>query len=565
MAGFCLPKELTTKFRAALKNGTLNPSTLHAVTSAERRAAFTDVVGEGNAHQVNALFESKLLLKNQTRGLIDWARSVGGLKPEVMKDFVTKVNGLDRVLDPVDQQHFLEDFAQKKLGTKVSIEEAQRSLALAKAVEDARGKIKPDSPKGSPERLAYGRSKVAFDKYFADLKNEAKGFKVSDLKTNPGRTALKAVTDTAGLAKSLKATLDFSVILRQGLKTALTHPTIWAKNSLKSFVDAARTLGGKEVMDEVLADVHSRPNALNGLYKKEKLAIGTQEEAYPTSLPEKIPVVGRVFKASEVAYEAWQYRTRADTFDLLHNLAEKSGADSTGLGKLVNAATGRGDLGVFEPAAGVVNNLFFSPRFLKSNIDLLTVHAFDKNISPFVRKQAALNLAKVVGTLGITYGVFNALKPGSVEPNPESSDFGKIKIGNTRFDISAGNSSLITLATRLAKQESKSSITHKTTKLDTGKYGAPTTGSVLMDFAQNKLSPLVAALGDLRKGVDRNNNPVNLTTPKGALNLGQDVFAPLPITTYQELASDPNSAGVLAGLIFDELGVSTNTYGGKKK
>jgi len=46
-------------------------------------------------------------------------------------------------------------------------------------------------------------------------------------------------------------------------------------------------------------------------------------------------------------------------------------------------------------------------------------------------------------------------------------------MGNTRFDITGGMGSLVTLASRLAKQSSKSSTTGIVTKFGTG-YGQRT-------------------------------------------------------------------------------------------
>ncbi len=44
------------------------------MSSADRHAFFSKIVGEDHAGPVNALFESKLLLKDQQRGLINWAK-----------------------------------------------------------------------------------------------------------------------------------------------------------------------------------------------------------------------------------------------------------------------------------------------------------------------------------------------------------------------------------------------------------------------------------------------------------------------------------------------------------
>lgn len=141
MAAFCLPEEYVNGFKAALKSGALDPVKLAEMTSAGRRSAFETVVGRENAEAVNALFESKLLLKNQQAGLIAWAKKVGGIKDEVRKDFVSRIEKLDRILTPSDQDAFLSDLAAQKLGVTVTAEEANKIAALAKDAAEERAKL----------------------------------------------------------------------------------------------------------------------------------------------------------------------------------------------------------------------------------------------------------------------------------------------------------------------------------------------------------------------------------------------------------------------------------------
>lgn len=539
---FCIPKHLTDIFLEKVKSGEINPEKMAGMTSKERRDYFSKFLGEANAKQVNALFESKLLLQHQQQGIINWAKKVSGLTPDAQRDIIARVNKMDKVLTPENEKDFLEDLAAHKLGVTVTMEEAGNIAALSKDVAEK----KADISKGG-DRLEYGRAKVAFDDYINGLKESKKSvleyFKPSNI---------------AGLAKSLKASLDNSVIGRQGLKVLLTHPKVWAKNSLQSFKDIVDSFGGKEVINEVRADVMSRPNAINGLYKKEGLAVGVREEAYPTNLPEKIPGIGKAFKASEAAFTAFQYRSRADIFDKYVEIAEKSDGDIQGIGQLANSLTGRGKLGSLEPSANVVNNLFFSPRFLKSNIDSLTAHIGSKNMSPFSRKQAAINTVKIISGVAAILAVAKAFDPNSVELDPRSADFGKIRIGDTRFDVSGGMASIVTLASRIITQSTKSSVTGKVKKLNTGRFGQPTVKDQVVNFFENKLSPAASVVADLLEGKDRQGSKP--TVGGEASNL----LMPLPVSNYQELASHPNSASILVAMLADELGIATNTYDGKK-
>lgn len=530
------------------------------MTSEERHAFFGKITGEENAKGVNALFESKMLLKNQKYAYVSWAKKVAGITPEVRRDLITRISKLDHILNPADEKQFLKDLAASKLGVDVTQAEAKKIAEMSTKVTETQAKQRFDGTFSSEaDRLAYGYAKVDLGNHLSELTNKAGKMTLGGMITHPNTTIIRA----ASLSKAIKASLDNSAIFRQGWKTLLTNPGIWQKNARQSFVDLVRQVGNKNVMREVNADIVSRPNF--DKYAKMKLAIGNIEEEFPTSLPEKVPVLGRLYKASESAYTGFLYRQRADIADKMLDIAKKSGVNLNdknqllAIGKMINSLTGRGNLGRFEgTAADALNNLFFSARFLKSNIDTLTAHQLQKGVTPFVRKRAALNLLKVVSGSAAIMGIASAIKPGSVELDPRSKDFGKIKVGNTRFDVTGGMSSLVTLAAQVLTQETKSGTTGIISKLNSG-YGSQTGLDVVNNFFENKLSPAASLVKDLIKQQDFNGNR---PTPQGeAANL----LVPLPITTYAELRSDPNAANPLLSLIADGLGISTNTYGKSSK
>jgi hypothetical protein len=547
---FCLLPKHADAFLKKVESGELDPAAFAAMTSAERHAAFAEIVGEANATHVNATFESKLLLKNQQQGLKSWIDQVTGLKPEIKRDLVTRVERMDRVLEPKAMDAFLADLAKQRLGFGVTMEEAGRISELAKAVSDSRTALE-----GGGDRLAYGRARVEFANYVSELKNG----------TKKPITASGFLSNVAGFSKSIKASFDNSALLRQGWKNLFAHPEIWYQNAKQSFVDLVQQFGGKEVMNEVNADILSRPNAMNGRYAKAKLALANVEDQFPSSLPEKIPVLGRAYKASEAAFTAFQYRMRADVFDKYMEIAEKSGVDLAdprqleSIGRLVNSLTARGHLGPAEPAANVTNAVFFSARKLKSDFDFLTAHQLEGGVTPFVRKQAAINLVKVTAGTAAILAIARAVDPKSVELDPRSSDFGKIRVKDTRFDVTGGMGSLITLAARLLTMSSKSSTTGKVTPLNSGGFGARSGTDVVYNFFENKLSPAAALVKDLLKGHDFEGNPI---TVQGELS---NLFTPLPITNIHELATNPNAANVVLATIADALGISVNTYSPKPK
>lgn len=553
---FCLPPKDADKFKASIISGEIDPTKLAGMSSADRHAFFADKFGEDAAAPMNTLLESKLLLKNQQAGMINWAQRMMGQNKPAQRDVISRIQNMKDVLTPENENAFLEDLASQRLGTHVSYDEAKTIADLSNKVLEAKAAM----DKGG-DRMEYGRAVVDLRNQVEDMTREAKKMTWQDVKANPLKVPGKVLNGIASNAKSIKASMDNSAIFRQGWKVLWTHPEIWQKNARQSFVDLAKAFGSDQVMNEVNADIVSRPTY--DMMKQADLAVGVNEEAYPTSLPEKIPGLGRAYRASEHAYSAFVRRTRADVFDKYIDIAQKSDVpldkdELKSIGKLVNSLTGRGNLGAIEPVANVVNNVFFSPRFLKSNIDTLLLHPTD-TMSAFARKQAAINLLKIIGATAAILATAKAVKKDSVEFDPRSADFGKIKVGNTRFDVSGGMSSIITLAAREATQSTKSSTTGNVHPLNSSKFGSQTGTDVLYNFFENKLSPAASVVKDLMKG--KTSQGEKPTVGNEVVNL----LVPMPITNYVELKNDPKSANILAAMIADALGISTNTYGPAKK
>lgn len=559
---YCIPKIQAAKFIKYLREGKITPDKLVAMSSEERRNLFSEIVGKDDAKEMNAALESKLILKDQKRGMVTWLKGVTGLTEPARKDIASKIEKLGEVLTPENERAFLEDLASKRLGADVSIDEAKHVVDLTKKIRDAK-------ESGGD----HGHPTVELRNYVSDLKHKSNPTILQRIKKlDVGGIA----SEIAGSAKGINASLDNSAIFRQGWKTLFTNPIIWQKNARQSFVDLVRQFTGKKVIDEVQAQIINRPNY--PLMEKAKLDVGTKEEQFPSHLPAKIPILGRVYKASEAAYTGFVYRTRADVFDKMIDIAKKNGVELDkeqleSIGRLVNSLTGRGNLGKLERSAGTVNNFFFSPRFLKSNIDFLTGHQLGRLVgdkeTKFVQLRAAENLAKAVAGTAAILTIANFIAPGSVELDPRSSNFGKIKIGKTTFDVSGGMGSILTLAGRLVPTKhngkwgfwSKSSRTGKLNQLNSGKYGAQSVADVLKDFAEGKLSPAASVIRDFwLEGKDFYGNKPTILGEIGNL------FTPLPAKNTTQLYESKESTAVkLAGVILDGLGISVNAPNPPKK
>ena len=545
---FCLIPKLADSFKQEIIDGKIDPMKLAEMTSEERRAFFNEKLGgEMNAKEVNALFESKLLLKNKQLGYINWAKQMLGEKTPAGRDIISKIEKMDNILDPGVEDAFLKDLAAKKLGTEITFDEAKNMTELSAKMKEAENKLTPETKDGSKEALEYGAYKWALEKYVDKLKvsnsNKTVGQIIKE-NINP----LTLAQNIGGFAKGIWSAFDHSALGRQGIKVLIDSPTIWAKNALDSFgMIMKQVVNGKEsdaVMDGIMADIYSRQNARNGNFRRMKIDIGEFEEAHPSALPEKLPIIGNLYKASEVAYTGFLRMARADLADKMIKIAEKNGENikdvktAQGIGQFVNSMTGRGHLGKAEGFAKGINNIFFSAKKVVSDFDFLTGFQA-RDIPRSMKVRAAYNLIKVAGGVTAMATLFNSLNPGTVETDPTSTNFLKVKIGDTYHDVLGGMPGIVVLVSRI-KMNKKKTSTGKISALNTGKYGTETSMDLFWQWIQNKLSPLGSLMKDFANRVDYDGNPV--TVEGEALK----TITPLPISDISSISGSKNPAELKA-------------------
>lgn len=408
----------------------------------------------------------------------------------------------------------------KKIPKGVSKAEKDEVYRLSRIARKAGKKMnkKDGTFKNEADRLAYGRAMYDQRNYVAELTRV--GFK--DMGKGDKFRAL------AGATKSLRATLDNSALGNQTGKVMWTNPKIWARNARKSFVDLYKRFGGKNMQREMMADIMSRENYVNGNYKKLGIDVGITEEAYPISLDirpdaanNKVSktfghTLGRVYGASEAAFVGLQRRNRADLADAHIGILKKTGNKEVlnskqqmkSLGQMINSLTGRGDLGFAEKKAKDINVVFFSAKLAKSQFDVLFQPVTGAGGSNHVRKEAAKNLTKMMAGYATVLGLADAMKPGSVEWDPRSADFGRIKIGNTRYSVAPGLAPTIVLMTRIGHGV----VNYARPGTTAGSFKSSTTGVVspftdnndplnsltatglIGSFVRNKISPAFQVL-----------------------------------------------------------------------
>ena len=362
---------------------------------------------------------------------------------------------------------------------------------------------------------------------------------------------MENVADVLNIPRAIMSSFDVSAPLRQGI-FFISKP----KQFLPAFGDMFKALVSEKNFDALMESIKNRPS-----YKDMRegglalLDIGEditgREERFMSNFAEKIPGAGRIIRASSRAYTGFLNKLRADVFDDLSKKARDLGVDvdKQSLTRFINAATGRGDLGMFNRAAPILNGLFFSPRLMASRLNLLNP-VFYHRLDPFVRREALKSLIAFTGLAGTVLGL-SKMAGADVETDPRSADFAKVKYDDTRYDILGGFQQYIRLASQLITGEVVSSTTGRTVTLGEG-YKPLTRKDLLIRFFESKESPVASFVTGLLTGQDSLGRDFNLTEE----SLSR--FVPLIVQDLYELHAQDKS--LLRGSLAP-LGVGTMTYG----
>lgn len=364
------------------------------------------------------------------------------------------------------------------------------------------------------------------------------------------RAAREKALKLANLPRSLQASYDLSLILRQLLVSGVRHPVLWQR-VFRAQIQAARS---QKAADAMLDEIRARPRYDQMIDDGVKLTDirvrpGRLEEDFIGSeYAEKIPLVGHGVRWSTRAFTVGGAKMRADLYDLFMDQAERAGKTLTkkerrALASVINAGTGRGGMGldVLERAAPLGTVLLFSPRLIASRLAFFNPYWYLTLKGP-ARKEAASSLLSVLA-LGSSVLWLAKQLGAEVEMDPRSADFGKIQVGDTRVDIWGGFQQYVVNGYRYAVAETKS---------PSGEVKDKTREEILWNFASGKAAPLPGLVRDFQRGRTFDYQPVDETT------VGK-LFVPLNIQNAWDAKDDPALAGLSLGL--GGIGLGVQTYG----
>lgn len=443
-----------------------------------------------------------------------------------------------------------------------------RGKQIQKRIDELRDRIargdfatKPRVPRAlseANERLAYelDKAKEEFHRhqYLEMLKARSKWGK-----------ALGFVGDTLNLSRAVMTGMDLSGLLRQGGFVTFGRPVLGAR----AFFKTLPALLTEEAQHRIMREIEARPNAR--LYRKYKLALtgsgggpmAKVEEAYASRWLDRValqadqPVRNAIRRARNLAlaptrgsgrvYAAFLSQLRADAFDAMAATMTRTGVPTEAEGKwiadFVNTATGRAKIwGRTDNPGEIVNTLAFAPRLVASRFSLATGTPVWSAPSARAKKLAAMEYARFATGIAVTMSLL-AYGLGDDDEafadhftfDPRSSDFMKLKFGDTRLDPFTGLSQVMTFTSRLFTGETvngkgvlkplrpKWTLTDLRRALgedipahegitEEGKlgFGARTADSVLGSFLRTKMAPIPGAVVNLLNGTDFKGDPITL-------------------------------------------------------
>src|SRR3990167_1332171 len=370
------------------------------------------------------------------------------------------------------------------------------------------------------------------------------------------------LAEALNLPRAIMATADLSAPLRQGI-FLIGRPKQW----IPAFGSMVKQFFSEQAVQASQQQIRTRPT--HAAMKTARLALTDigdsftqREELFMSRLLERVPIAGRVGRASNRAYVGFLNRLRADVFDDILAKGQRLGiADEPrfldSLGSFVNAATGRGNMPqALERASVALNGLFFSPRLMASRLQLLPINpysiAYYMNLHPVVRRQAIESLLTFAGA-GMSVLGLAKLNGAQVGTDPRSADFGKIKVGNTRYDIWGGFQQYIRSAAQFITGKYISTTTGREITLGEG-YKPLTRKDILLRQLESKAAPVLSFVLGWLEGTSMGDK----FRPGAEL---VDRFIPMAIQDVTDLIREK---GPILGIALGSpafFGVGVQTYG----
>jgi len=340
------------------------------------------------------------------------------------------------------------------------------------------------------DRVQPSRSEVkAFDRFFG-----TNVFQMGKRYAPMWQKALRFAWDAATkVPRAYLCSVDNSFAgVQAGIFGGTKHPKVFARDVAQGLKMLASADYAK------LTEIEIKTNPLYEQALHDGLPIEGKEEYFESDLAEKIPLIGFIPRVSNRAFSNGLHKLRLDYYKLdmdANQEAAQNGSwrkqiadhigNITGSGKMPGRDTRIGKF-ISEGASAVLwaHKLYVGTT--KTWTDIIT--------KPAIRKTVAADLIKPIGVGIAILALVKAMFPDKVEVelDPTSSDFARIKHGNTRINFFGQHQQMARLVAQLALGKTKSTATGRFTKVQRHK--------IILRYLRFKLNPATAVPVDVATG-----------------------------------------------------------------
>lgn len=547
----CIVPKYADALRKELKSGQINPGEIIEMTPEARIAFFEKYMGKENANFLVKQLNDKLEKRAYQSVLQSWVKS------NIKNDKAT----LNKLLKKINSSEAKDASTPSKIVEEAfSIDVTDEQL---KVISNLTDKMRETfSSRFEKPRSDYFRYKQQLSKYIREQTPEY-------IPTTKLEKAGWVTSNVASLQRALNVFADFSASFRQGI--ALFGRKQWNNAFARMFEYA----NNEQAVDDLEIDIISHKYADILLKYRKELGLTlladnfvSREEAFASKWIQNIPVI----KGSQRAYEGFLNDLRFNRFVDLLDAYKKAGRDIRNkpnelkaLAKIISDSTGRGTTSNIHTGA-LINTLstaLFSPRLMLSRVKVL-LNPIRTDISMDARIEAIKSIATIAGITTTLVGMA-ALAGLDVEDDPTSSDFGKIKVGKSRFDVTGGLAPYVTLISRIVLGRTKSTITDISREINTGKPTDKNVVDLTFDFISNKTSPFASVIRDYMRGstFDGDKIALNLPLEEQARYIAGS-FVPFlykdTVEAYLQASGQDSPNIGLSALGASVFGIGVNTY-----
>lgn len=380
------------------------------------------------------------------------------------------------------------------------------------------------------------------------------------------------IFDILVLPKAVKSSFDMSAPLRQNIMLAPRR----SREFIESFGPMIKAFGSERYARDMTEAILNDPTTLRladgttttfgdfaqetGLIRALDPALDAAEENFRSQLAERIPLIGRVVRASNRAFTSFGNEFRGNVARQVlrewghvggQRLGNRTAVALTpdrleGLSRMLNRFTGRGTLLDNNNLTRLLQATWWSPQYRLSGPEAFAqmFHkdgairraAIENTVSFFATGMSILTAAKLSGQF-------------DVNVDPRSTDFGKVVLGDNRWNFWGTNQTLVRTLARVLTSE----------RLDPNLGPVSIArGDVIRDYFRSGLAPEWGATWNIISGRDYLGDRVKADAD-GARDQVEELFLPLIFNDLWDSYENNGLIGALVGPV-SFFGGTVQTY-----